>query len=143
VSSGAPGHRDDAADVEDLEHQRHVARPPPGVPLVASRAGVLADVAREHRAIARELAQDVASQACVLAKELVSHPLRGREPGSPPTHACAEQWEVLGGPDEGVPLEQLAVLPEQTVELGDVERSEAAPEDELLGRRHGGDRIHL
>src|SRR6185295_12020245 len=62
---------------------------------------------------------------------------------SPSAHARADEREVLDRPDECAPLEELALLPEQAIELGPVVRTEAAPEDEPLRRRDGGDRIDL
>src|SRR5439155_23772391 len=41
------------------------------------------------------------------------------------------------------PLAELPLLPEKPVELGGVERTEPAPEDEMLRRRDRRDRIEL
>jgi hypothetical protein len=60
-----------------------------------------------------------------------------------PAHTGAEQREVLDRPDVGVPLDELALVPEQAVELAGVVRAEAAPEDELLRRCDGRDRVDL
>src|SRR6476646_992150 len=51
---------------------------------------------------------------------------------------------VRGGPEEGVPLDELALLPEEAVELaGVVALAEPAPEHEMLRRRDARDRIEL
>ena len=50
---------------------------------------------------------------------------------------------ILDRPDERVPLDELALLPEQAVELRRVVRPEPAPEHELLRRRDGRDRVDL
>jgi hypothetical protein len=61
----------------------------------------------------------------------------------PPAHARSQQWKILDRPDVRVPLEELAFVPDQAIELGGIVRTEAAPEDELLRRRDGRDRIDL
>ena len=58
-------------------------------------------------------------------------------------HPRADQREVFDRVDERVPLEELPLLEEQSVELGSVVGAEPAPEDEVLGRRDGRDRVDL
>ena len=79
----------------------------------------------------------------MLAQDLVGHALRGGRAGAPPTHAREQQRKILGRPDVGVPLDELSLVPEQAVELGDVVRPETAPEHEVLRRRDGRDRVDL
>jgi hypothetical protein len=55
----------------------------------------------------------------------------------------AQQREVLDRPDECIPLDEPALLPQQAVELGRVIWAEPTPEHELLRRRDGRDRIDL
>ena len=139
----APGDGDDAAHAQDLEEERDVPRPPPGMTLVALGARVVAQVAREHRPVPLELAQHVAPEGGVRAQELRRVPLRRRRSRAAAAHASPEQRQRLDRPDEGVPLEQLSLLPEEAVELRDVVRAESAPEHELLRRSDGRDRVDL
>ena len=139
-----PGDRDDAVRLEDLEHQRHLAAPPPAVGLVRSGRRLVLELAREHRPVALELAQDVALEARVRLQELGAPTLVRVLPTPPATpHARLHERQRLDRPDVRVPLEQLPVDPEQAVELGDVVRPEPAPEDELLRRRDRRDGIDL
>ena len=139
----AAGDRDLAARGHDLEHQPHLAGAPPAVTL-ARRHQVVLEVAREQRAVALELAQHVAAEAGVRAQE-VADPLVALQlaAAAEARHPRPLQRQVLDRVDEGVVLEQLALLPEQRVELAGVELAEPAEEDELLRRRHRGDRVHL
>ena len=67
-----------------------------------------------------------------------------RVPGCRPApHPRLEEREILDRPDVRVPLEELLLVPEQPIELGDVVRAEPAPEDELLRRRDRRDRVDL
>ena len=106
----------------------------------ARRHQVRLQVAREQRPVALELAQHRPPEARVRLQE-VARPRVARR--APPPHARADERQVLDRPDERVPLEELALLPDQPVELGDVERAEAAVENEVLRRRDRRDRIHL
>src|SRR5205823_13850188 len=65
----APDHGDEPLPREDLEHQSHLARAPPLVPVLADATRVRLDLPREQRAAALELAEDVALEARVLAQE--------------------------------------------------------------------------
>ena len=98
------------------------------------------EIAREHRPVPFELAEHVTPEARVRLEE-VPHPRVLAF--APPPRSSADEGQVLDRPDEGVPLEELPLLPEQPVELGGVEGAEAAEEDELLRRRDRRDRIHL
>ena len=60
-----------------------------------------------------------------------------------PLHPRLEQRQRLDRPDERVPLDELPVDSKQPVQFGRVEGSEAAPEDEVLRRRDGRDRVEL
>src|SRR5262249_1529530 len=99
---------------------------------------------REQRPALLELAQDVAPERGVLLKKLTppAIPLVGLRPALLPDQR-PDQRQRLDRVDERVELEQLAFLPEQPVELGPVEGPEPAPENEVLRRRNGGDRIEL
>ena len=67
---------------------------------------------------------------------------RGR--GTPVApHPRTDQRERLDRPDEGVPLEQRLLDPEQAIELSSVKLAQAAPEDEQLRRGDRRDRIQL
>ena len=54
-----------------------------------------------------------------------------------------QQRQRLDRIHERVVLDEPALLPQQPVELGRVEVAEAAPEDEVLRRRDGCDRVEL
>src|SRR5438132_903977 len=56
---------------------------------------------------------------------------------------CAQQGERFDRIDERVELDELPFLPEQAIELGRLERAEAAPEDEVLRGRDGRNRVEL
>ena len=60
-----------------------------------------------------------------------------------PPHQRANQRQRLDRIDERVPFEEAPLDPEQAVELARIERAEPAPEDEVLRRRDGGDRVEL
>ena len=138
------GHRDDAVRVEDLEHQRDLAAAPPAMRLVRSRSGLVLELARRHRSVAVELAQDIALEARVLDEELGAPTLVRVAPTAPaPPHPRLDERQRLDRPDVRVPLEELLLDPQQAVELRDVVRAESAPEHELLRRRDGGDRVDL
>ena len=137
------GDGDLAPQVQD---RQHVADAPGAVPAVVARLalGAVVELAGEQRASLLELSHDVAPERPVLGHEL-SHPafvrvVRRRPPAA---HHAADHRQRLDRPDEGVPLEQRPLLPEQPVELGAVEGAEPAPEHELLRRRDGGDRVEL
>ena len=96
------------------EHQTHLPLPPPAV-VLALVAGCVLDLAREQRAALAKLLQDVAAE-------------RGArlQPGDDPpvdraiaaAHERLEDRQVLDRIEEGVPLDELPLLPEQAVELG-------------------------
>ena len=127
------------ACVQDAEHQAHLARAPPAVRF-ASRRLVILDLAGEKRPALLQLAQDVTPERGVLLQVLDEPPVV-RPVVSP--HASLEERQVLGGPEERVPFDELALLPEQPVELGPIEGAEPAPEHEVLRRCDGRDGIEL
>jgi hypothetical protein len=132
-----------AACLQHVEHEPHVAVAPPAVRLAAGRQVVL-QFTRQQRAVALELAQDVAAEAGVLLQELADPTIPGGAAGASASHhPCPHERQVLDRPDEGVPLEELPLLPQEPVQLGGVIRTEAAEKDELLRRRDGRDRVHL
>src|SRR5580765_1605162 len=128
--------------MQELQHPHHLrAGSPPGGFLVEPR-GVVLELAGGQGAVSLELAQDVAPEPGLLLHELFlpSLPL-GVAPGR--AHQGPNQRQVVDRVDEGVPLEELSLLPEQPVEVGAIVGSEPAPEDEVLGRRDGRDRVDL
>src|SRR5205807_2222571 len=135
--------RDLPAHVKGLQHQADVPTSVPAVrqPVVGR---LVLELAREERTAPLELAQHVAAKPRVLLQELAPPPvaLVRRRPAVPP-HPCTEQRERFDRIDERVELDERPLLPQQAVELGGVERAEAAPEDEVLWRRDGRDRIEL
>src|SRR5438093_5054308 len=133
--------RDDTPAFEQLEHERHLAASPPRVG-VSRHHQVGFDLARKQRSALFELAQQVLLEARVRPQKL-SSPLFPFRLATPAAHACADEREVLDRPDEGAPLEELALFPEQSVELGLVVGAEAAPQDESLWGCDRGNRIDL
>ena len=106
----------------------------------AAVAGSVLDLAREERAALAELLQDVAAEGGVLLEERdqseVERPVAA-------AHQRLEDRQVLARVDEGAPLDQLPLLPEEALELRGVERPEPAPEDEVLRRRDARNRVEL
>ena len=136
--------RDDAVGVENLEHERDLAAAPPAMRLVRPRNGLVLEVARRHRPVPLELAQHVALEARVLDEELGAPALVRVVPtASAAAHARLHERQRLDRPDVRVPLEQLPLIPEEAVELGDVVRAETTPEHELLRWSDGRDRVDL
>src|SRR6266516_1666824 len=133
--------RNDTPTLEQLEHERHLAASPPRV-WVSRHHQVGFDLAREQRSALFELAQQMPLEAGVPPQEL-SSPLLVFCLAPPPAHARADEREVLDRPDECTPLEELAFFPKQSVELGRVVGSEAAPQDESLRGCDRGNRIDL
>src|SRR5262249_16307501 len=140
----APDNGDLAGDVQRLEHASDVPAPVPAVAMTALVDRAVFELPREQRPALLELAQDVAPERGVLLENLTPPPI-------PPVvfppallpDTRPDQRPRLDRVDERVELEQLAFLPEQPVELGPVEGPEPAPENEVLRRRNGGDRIEL
>src|SRR5205823_768353 len=113
--------RDFAAAAQQLEHEAHLGSPPPDVMLFA-HARVVLDLAREERTAPLELAQHVAAEGSVRLEEFRAAELP-RVRAAPPSHPRPDQREVLDRPDERAPLEELPLLPQQTVELCPLEGS--------------------
>ena len=109
-----------------------------------SGARVVLKVARKQRPVPFELTQHVTPKARVLLQE-VAHPEVAAEGLGAPAlrHPCAKERHVLHGIDERVVLHELALVPQQPVELARVELPEPAVEHELLRRRDRRDRVHL
>jgi hypothetical protein len=128
--------------VQELEHPGHLrARAPPDG-LLVEPSGVVLELARRERAVTLELAQDVAPQAGLLLHELPGPGVpRLRAPRR--AHQSFDQRQVLARIDERVPFEELSLIPEQPVELCPVVPGDAAPENEMLRRRDGRDRVDL
>jgi hypothetical protein len=59
------------------------------------------------------------------------------------THPGTDQRQRLDRPDEGIPLDQLPLDPEEPIELRGVEGADPAPEHGVLGPRHRRDRVEL
>ena len=112
---------------------------PPAV-VLAAVAGRILDLAREERPALAQLLQDVAAEGGTRLDPLDDPAVEW--PVAPP-HERLQHRQVLARVEEGAPLDELPLLPEQPVELGGVERAEAAPEDEVLRRRDAGDRVEL
>ncbi|OLE30055.1 MAG: hypothetical protein AUG43_04530 [Actinobacteria bacterium 13_1_20CM_3_68_10] len=107
-------------------------------------AGAVLELATEQRPPVFELTQHVAAKACVPLEEIARPALPGRCVGAAVSpHPRADQRQRLDRPDEGVPLEQLPLDPQQPVELAGVIATEPAPKDEVLRRRHRGNWIEL
>src|SRR6266545_4489262 len=123
-----------ATPVQGVEHLCHVPVPPPDLgPAVLVTPRSVLELAGEQWAVALELTKDVALEACVLLQELADPALPVvPRPVTVTAHARTDERQVLDRPDERVPLDELPLLPEQPVELGAVERAEAAPENEVL-----------
>jgi hypothetical protein len=100
---------------------------------IGSRSFVL-ELPREKRAAALELAENVPPQRGLLLQELL-RPSVPLEAAPRLARERPNQRKVFDRVNEGVPLEQLPVLPQQSVELGRVVRAQPAPEHEPLGRR--------
>ena len=102
------------------------------------------ELAREQRATPLELAQHVTPERRFSARKL-ANPALGQYWVDRRHRACsaADDRQRLYRPEERVPLEEHALLPEKPVELGGVVRAEPAPEDEVLGRRDGRNRVEL
>src|SRR5713226_7523248 len=105
-------------------------------------ARVVLDLPRQQRPALLELAQYVAAEGRVRLQEL-GPPALPRMPAALAAHAREDERQVLDRVDEGVPLEEPALLPQQPVELRAVEGPEPAPEHEVLWRRHSRDRVDL
>src|SRR5882724_250035 len=131
----------DTPTLEQLEHQRHLAASPPGV-RVSGHHQVGFDLAREQRSALFELAQQVPLEARIPPQELGSL-LLVLLLAPPAAHARADEREVLDRPDEGAPLDELALFPEQSIQFGRVVGAAAAPQDESLRGCDRGDRIDL
>jgi hypothetical protein len=99
-------------------------------------------LSRGERPAALELAQDVAAQRRLLLQELLG-PLVALAARPALARERFDERQVLDRVDEGPPLEELLLLPEQPVEVGGVVRPEPAPEDEPLRGRDGSDRVDL
>ena len=132
-----------AVDVEGLQHAADVPAAVPAM-LVATVHRPVLELAREQRAPPLELAQDIAPEGGVLLHELPppAVALEGRR-APVPAHEGPQERERLDRIHERVELDEPALLPQQPVELGRVEVAEAAPEDEVLRRRDGRDRVEL
>src|SRR6266542_4525398 len=137
----APDDRDVASAVQDLQHQGDLSGAVPAMRLARPRRAIL-ELAREQRATRLQLVHDVAAKRRVLLQELGAAALPRVLPAAPP-HPRANERQRFHRPDEGAPLEELAVGPEEPVELAEVVRAEPAPEHELLRGCDGRDRIDL
>jgi hypothetical protein len=130
--------------VEDREHVADLAAAVPAVLLASKNAWPVLELPREQRAAPLELAQDVSLEPLVLTHELLLPALEAVVRRPPvPAHQPAEERQRLDRPDEGVPLDQLPLVPEEAFELRRVEGAEPCLEHEMLRRRHGRDRVEL
>ena len=104
--------------------------------------GFVLELARQERAAALQLAEDVFPQPSLLLEELL-RPAVPLEAAPRLARERPNQREIFDRVDEGVPLEQLPVIPQQPVELGRVVPAEPAPEHEPLRRCYDRDRVEL
>src|SRR5262249_53259952 len=109
---------------------------PPVVILTAVPVMVL-DFTRQERAALLELPKHVPTKRAVRSEPLAS------VLGERPAHARPDERKILRRPEEGGPLQELPLLPEETVELRRRVAAETAPEDEVLWRRDRRDRVEL
>src|SRR5207244_13596288 len=143
LAAAPPDDGDLAVHVEGLQHQPDVPVPvPPVLEPVVARS--VLELAREERPAPLELSEHVAAKRRVLVQELAPPPiaLEGRR-SAVPSHARAEERHRLDRIDERVELDELALLPEEAVELPGVEGAEPAPEDEVLRGRDRRDQVEL
>ena len=107
---------------------------PPAAVAVALTFGAVLEVTGEHRSVSLELGQHVAAEAPVRGQELAYPALVAACPfAAEAADPCTHERQILDRVDEGVPLEQRALLPEQPVEFGAVvAEAEPAEEDEML-----------
>src|SRR5207247_10140040 len=117
----------------ELGSHSDVAGPVPAARLEGADRGV-DELARHQRPAALELAEHVLAEASVLPQELGAAALPRVLADPLAAHPREDQRVVLDRADECPVLEQLPLLPEEPVELADVERAQAAPQDEVLGR---------
>ena len=137
------GDRDEAVGMEDLEHQRDLTAAPPAMRLVRPRGRLVLELARRHRSVVIELAQDIALEARVLDEELGAPTLVRVAPTAPaPPHPRPPSGSDSIGQMYALPLEELPLVPQQAVELRNVVH-QSTPEHELLRRRDGRDRVDL
>src|SRR5262249_26927544 len=134
-----PDDRNLAARGEDLEHQAHLPLAPPAVVLATVARRVL-DLAGEEGPVFAEFLQHVAAERRALLQPgdqaAIVRPVAA-------AHERLEDGQVLARVEVCVPLDELPLLPEQTVELRRVEAAETAPEDQVLRRRDDRDRVEL
>src|SRR5205809_95036 len=143
LAVSAPHDRERPALVKYLQHHPYLAASEPPV-VACPPAGAVLELATEQRPPVLELTQHVAAKACVPLEEIARPALPGRCVGAAVSpHPRADQRQRLDRPDEGVPLEQLPLDPQQPVELAGAVTTEPAPKDKVLRRRHRGDRIEL
>src|SRR5262249_37060318 len=128
-----------AACAETLEHQPHLPLAPPAV-LLAPVARRVLHLAGEERATLSELSEDVAAVGGVLLEPVDDVPVCSPVAAA---HEGLEDRQVLDRIEVRVPLHELALLPEQPVDLLGLERAEPAPEDEVLRRGYARDRVEL
>src|SRR4051812_39736831 len=139
LPAAAPDDGDLSARVQHAEHQPHLALAPPAVRLAAAGA-VVVDLAREERPALLQLAQDIAPERRVLLQ--VADEAAVERAGAP-AHARPDQRQGPPPPAERRPLEELSLLPDEPIELPSFVLPEPAPQDEVLRRCDGCDRVEL
>ena len=144
LATAAPGDRDLAVEVHRHQHQPDAPRTPPAM-VALGADGQVFEVAGEEWPFGLEPADDVAPERAILGQELAHPPLALVVPRAlPVAHPGADEREILDRVDEGVPLEEGALPPEEPVELGAVVTGpEPAEEHQVLRRRDRGDHVDL
>src|SRR5205807_1763911 len=134
--------RDLTTGVQHLQHEADLPLTPPAMRGPPARP-VIRDLPGEQRAALLELPKHVALKVPIL-RQVPCPPALPRARIRRPAHAREQCGQVLSRPQEGVPLDQRPLVPEQAVELTTViAQAEPAPQHEVLRRRNGGDRIQL
>jgi hypothetical protein len=112
--------------------------------VAALSANRIVELPPEKRPAPLQLAQHVPAIGVVLLEELppTALPVLLRRPAVV-AHAGPDERKRLDRPDVGVPFEEFPLPPQELFEATRVERADAAPEDEMLGWRHGRDRVEL
>ena len=139
LATSATDDGDVAARVQHLQHQTRLAATPPAV-IFPFHARVVGDLARQERPAGIELSEHVPAERRVLLQVGGQATLPGAV--SPP-HPRLQERQVFARVQKRVPLDELALLPEQALQLRVIEWAEAAPQDELLRRRNRRDGVEL
>ena len=133
--------RDLPARAEELEHSADVAISGPAARRPRHLGAVL-ELAREHRAVAIELAEHVPLERRVRLQPFPDASLPRRAPSGPALHPREQRRQCLLRIDERDPLVELAPG-EEAHELVSIIGAEPAPEHQELRRGDAGGRVEL